>query len=448
MKPRLTALKTLRGIEEHQRYAHLALPAVLERGKLDARDRAFVTDLVYGIVRRRLSLDYLIERFSSRSLSRVDENTRELLELGLYQLIYMDRVPDHSVVDTSVELAKRRLKRGAEKFVNAVLREAVRRQDELPWPDRAKDELEFLSVFHSHPRWLVKLWVDELGLEAAEALLAAGNRRRGVTLRVNTRKTSIEEAASTLTEAGLSVRPGRYVPEALRVDGQPPRELFDRGLVYAQDEASMLVVKALGPRPGERIIEFAAAPGGKSTHIATSIDDMGEVVAVDLSPTRLALVTENAYRQGIGSIRTVEADAADLTALKEALGPGRQADRVLVDAPCSGLGVLAQRPDARWRKDPELIAELAELQQRMLENAAALVRPDGILVYSVCTISAAETTEVIERFFLGTDEFRPEPFIIAGIDSGFGGVLQLTPSEHDVDGMFIAKLIRCSPSSR
>ncbi len=448
LKPRLAALKLLHNIEAGQKYAHLALPAFLERGNLDARDRAFVTDLVYGVVRRRLSLDYLIERFSSRPFSHIDEDTRELLELGLYQLIYMDRVPDHSVVDTCVELAKKRLKRGAEKFVNAVLREAVRRQAELPWPDRAQDELEFLSIFHSHPRWLVELWADELGLAATEALLAADNRRRGVTLRVNTRKTSIEAAASMLTAAGLSVRPGRYVPEALRIEGQPPRELFERGLIYAQDEASMLVVKVLEPRPGERIIELGAAPGGKSTHIAVSIDDIGEVVAVDRSSTRLALVTENADRQGLGSIRTVEADATDLTALKEALGPNRQADRVLVDAPCTGLGILAQRPDARWRKKPELIAELAELQLRMLENAAAIVRPDGIIIYSVCTIVEAETRGVIRRFLLGTDEFRPEPFSIADLDSGFGGFLQLTPSEHDIDGMFIAKLVRRSPSSR
>ncbi len=444
----MAALKLLHNIEADQKYAHLALPVFLERGKLDARDRAFVTDLVYGVVRRRLSLDYLIEKFSSRPLSRVDDNTRQLLELGLYQLIYMDRVPDHSVVDTSVELAKRRLKRGAEKFVNAVLRGAVRRQDELPWPDRSRDELEFLSVFYSHPRWLVDLWVDELGLEAAEALLAADNRRRGVTLRVNTRKNSVEEATAILTEAGLSVQPGLYVSEALRVTGHPPSKFFERGLVYAQDEASMLVVEVLEPQRGERIIELGAAPGGKSTHIATTIDDIGEVVAVDRSSTRLALVTDNATHQGLGSIRAIEADATDLADLEKAIGQDVPADRVLVDAPCSGLGVLAQRPDARWRKDPEQIAELAELQLRMLENAAALVRPEGIIVYSACTIVKAETTEVIRRFLLGTDEFQPESFSVAGLDSGQSGFLQLTPSEHDIDGMFIAKLVRRSPSSR
>lgn len=432
----------LHNIEVDQKYAHLALPIFLERGKLDPRDRAFVTDLVYGTIRRRLSLDYLIEKFSSRPLSRIDENTRELLELGLYQLIYMDRVPDHSAVDTSVDLAKRRLKRGAEKFVNAVLRKAVRNRDDLPWPDRTKDELEFLSVFHSHPKWLVELWLDELGREAAEALLAANNRRRSVTLRVNTRKASIEDVVTKLTKAGLSTQPGLYAPEALRISGQTPREFFEQGLVYAQDEASMLVVNVLDPRPGEKIIEFGAAPGGKSTHIAASIDDRGQVLAVDRSSTRLTLVAENANRQGLESIRIVEADAGELTALEEALGLEGPADRVLVDAPCTGLGVLAQRPDARWRKKPEDIDELADLQLRMLKNAAALVRQGGILVYSVCTIVKAETTEVIRRFLVETDGFRPEPFSVATVDSGQSGFVQLTPGEHNIDGMFIAKLVR------
>ncbi len=437
----MAALKLLHNIEVDQKFAHLALPIFLERGKLDARDRAFVTEMVYGVLRRRLALDFLIERFSSRPMSRVDQATRELLELGLYQLLYMDRVPDHSAVDTSVEMAKRRLKRGAEKFINAVLRETVRRREELPWPDRAKDEVEFLSVFHSHPRWLVELWIDELGVERTEALLAANNRRRQVTLRINTRKASLEETTAALIQAGLTVSPGLYEPQAVRVDAHPPRFLFEKGLVYAQDEASMLVTKVLDPQSNELIVELGAAPGGKATHIAALTGDTGEVVAVDLNPARLGLVKENADRQGFGSIRTLEVDATDPIALQAAIGADRKVDRVLVDAPCSGLGVLAHRPDARWRKDPEQIAELAEIQQRMLVSAAALVGPGGVVIYSVCTITAHETTEVIKRFLSSNESFEAQAFTIAGFDSGPNGFLQLLPSEHDVDGMFIAKLV-------
>lgn len=439
LRARAMALRALRDIEHRQRYAHLALPAFLARTNLDQRDRRFVTDLVYGVIRRRLTLDWLLGQFAKRPASEIDEHALAILRLGLYQILFMDRVPDHSAVNTSVALAKRKLKRGAEKFVNAVLRESLRQQSQLPWPSRSEDEVGFLSAYYSHPRWQVELWLKEIGTEKTEALLEADNQRPRVTVRPNTLRTTTAGLRDELEKAGIRTGEGQYVKSALSVSELIPAHFFKGGLAYAQDEASQLVALVVDPQRGESVIEIGAAPGGKATGLAQLMGDEGEIAAVEINRSRLDILRENCRRLGVKSIRPVLADATNQLSLS-ALGLG-EADRVLLDAPCSGLGVLARRPDARWRKDQAQIAELALLQGQLLSTAASLVRTHGVLVYSVCTMTSAETTEVIAAFLTDHPEFAPEAFDLPSL-SAPEGTLQLWPDTHGLDGMFIAKLRR------
>jgi 16S rRNA (cytosine967-C5)-methyltransferase len=444
------AFEVLMDIDNRERFAHLAVPAALSESNLDARDRALLTELVYGVIRRRLSLDWLLSKFSTRPISQVEPEAVNLLRLGLYQLFFMDKIPEHAAVSTSVDLSKKYLRYGADKFVNAVLRRATRENPEDLWPDRTEDEIRYLSVYYSHPEWLVKLWSLELGLETTESLLAADNERPHVTLRTNTLKITREQLIDQLKKAGVEARPGLYSPEAVVVDRQVPPGMFREGLAYVQDEASMLVGRVVGPAAGDIVVDIGAGPGGKTSHIAQLMNNEGRIIAVDANKSRLDLVERNCHCLGVGNVETMLANA-----LESLTGLIHDVDRVLVDAPCSGLGVLARRPDSRWRKKAVDVGDLAALQLRMLEQAARLLRPGGILVYSVCTITQAETVGVTGAFLAANPEFKAVPFHLADLRSNTTGPdlpkwalvapegeLQLWPHIHGTDGMFIAKLAR------
>lgn len=395
-------------------------------------------------MRRTLSLDWLIEKFSDRDAAQIDPGALNLLRMGVYQLLFMDKVPDHAAVDATVNMAKKLPRGGLDKFVNAVLRRAARERSNIPWPDREKDTARFMSVFYSHPQWLVELWVRELGIQETEALLNADNVRPKVTLRVNTLKTTRDGLLTRLAEAGVEAEPGRFTPEAIIVERQAPPEIFQEGLAYAQDEASIVVGHVLGPKPGETVLDIGAGPGGKTTHLAQLMNNEGRIRAVDVNPSRLARVKENAERLGAVIVKMVPGDAAEISDSASGIKKGEKADKVLVDAPCSGLGVLARRPDARLRKTPETIEQLAALQKRILAASAVRVRPAGVLVYSVCTIARAETTDVISAFLAEHDDFELMPFSVSlggkTVLDARDGMLQLLPHLHGTDGMFIAKL--------
>jgi 16S rRNA (cytosine967-C5)-methyltransferase len=446
LSARDSALNVLIDIESRGRYAHLAVPAELAKSALDRRDRAFFTELVYGVLRQKLTLDWLIELFSARRIEKIEPRLKILLELGLYQLLYLDRVPDHAAVDSTVETAKKKFHAGAGKFANAILRRAARERDNLPWPAREGDLARFLSVYYSHPAWLVELWLEELGAEATESLLAADNLRPKVSLRTNFERLTRDELAAIVSSQGLQVSRGEVCPEALVLEGEsPPEEVLSAGLAYVQDQASMAVGRAVSPRPGETVIDLCAAPGGKATHLAELMTGRGRVFAVDINQGRLRLVAENARRLGADIVTTLAGDAAQPLNLPEA-------DSVLLDAPCSGLGVLRRRPDLRWRKTPEDITALAELQLSILKQAANYVRPGGWLTYSVCTITRAETYGTVAAFKAARADF--EQFTVGGqgAPSGAAAVhwadraapedpmsVQFRPDRDDTDGMFIAQ---------
>lgn len=424
MDARALAQKVLADVEAHEKYAHLALPAALSRTQLDERERAMATELVYGVLRRKLTLDWLVDEFASRPAKSLDPTLLIILELGVYQLVFLEKIPDHAAVGATVDLAKKIYHQGIAGFVNGVLRAVSRNRDKIVWPDREKDPAYFYSVFYSHPKWLVELWLNQLGPDETTALLTADNVRPKVTLRANTMKNSRLELMAWLTERGATVRPGIYSNDAIVVEtGRVPDECFRLGLSYAQDEASIAVGHIVDPAPGQTVIDLCAGPGGKATHLAQLMEDRGKVIAVDIHQSRLDLIKKNAMSLGVGIIKPTLGDALNPLPLPEA-------ESVLVDAPCSGLGVLARRPDMRWRKSPNDVPVLAGIQGRLLEAAQKYVKPGGHLTYSVCTMTLAETENVLERFLDNNPSYK------------VAKKQWFWPHKQATDGMFIAMLQR------
>ena len=430
------AFSFLRQYEKERGHVQLRLPKALSDSNLDRRERAFVTELVYGVLRSKLSLDWLISEFSSKKTASPDSDTKNVLRLGLYQLLYLDRVPNHAAVDTTVEIAKTHLHPSVVKFVNAVLRGAGRAKNQLPWPDRDKNEALFLSVFYSHPRWLVDFWLKELGVKTTEALLAADNERPKVTLRVNTLKTSKSDLVEVLGGYDIRSEEGQLCDEAVIIKSFIPDSIISKGLVYAQNEASIAVGHIVEPSAGQTVIDLCAGPGGKTTHLAQLMENRGKIIAVDASADRLSLIDQNSRRLGTSIIELVKGDATERLSLESA-------DNVLVDAPCTGLGVLARRPDSRWHKRREDIARLADLQVKILLRGADYVKEGGFLTYSVCTITKAETVGVVELFRKQRPDFEPVPIRLKNRgEVDVTASIQLQPYEHNTDGMFVARFQR------
>lgn len=424
---RVVALDALVRVEDGA-FAHVVLPAMLAQTDLDDRDRAFATDLVYGTVRAQRRIDDLLARVVKRPLRRLDPPVRAGLRLGAYQLLH--DTPAHAAVGSTVDAVGARSPR-ARGFVNANLRALTRLP--RPWPEPADD-----ATALSYPDWLVALLTDALGADDARAALEAMNEPAAVTLRPDPRQVTAAALADELRDAGAEVEPGRLVPDALVVRGvgDPGRLPAVRdGRASPQDQGSQAVVTVLAPEPGERVADLAAAPGGKATAIAERVGPHGAVVALDADAGRVRMIDGARHRIGLPNLSPIVADGRR-PPLREGVF-----DRVLLDAPCSGIGVLRRRPDARWRLRPESIDELAGLQCELLETAASLVRPGGVLVYSVCTLTAAETIAVDDWAAHALPDFAaltpPGPPWRA---HGRGALL--LPQDAATDGMYVLVLQR------
>jgi 16S rRNA (cytosine967-C5)-methyltransferase len=417
---RACAYAVVRRVFEFDAYADRAFHA--EADGLDGRERSFAMALAYGTVQRKATLDHVAGLLCDRPLRRLEPGVMAALRLGLMQLLFLDGVAEHAAVHESVELAKRH-SRGGSGLVNAVLRRAVR--EGRPILDALDDDTPAgAAIKHSVPPWLAELWWRELGPERARRLLAAINDPPESALRINTLVTEPAPAAAGL---GVVAHPASGIPEGLVLEG--PFDAYAspqwaRGELMPQSRASMLVARALEPRAGERVLDLCAAPGAKTTHLAALMCDQGELVAVERHPGRADSLRRTLDRMQVrhATVRTSDAAAPPAEADVAAY------DRVLVDPPCSGLGTLQSRPDLRWRTSPDRIAELARLQGRILAAGAAATRPGGTLVYSVCTISSAESDEIIDRFLAGTRGWE------ADLSRRLG------PDTDATDGFFIARL--------
>ena len=417
---RAVAFVVVRRVFEHGAYADRALRS--EAAGLGARDRALATALAYGVVQRRATLDHVLERLAGRPPSKLDAPILAAARLGLLQLLFMGGIAEHAAVNDSVELAKRS-SRGGAGLVNAVLRRAAREGRKL-LNELDDDTPSGAAVLHSVPEWLAELWFSELGAEDARALLSVLGDPAEAAIRVNT---LTARRADVLEILPVAAHPAPQLPEGIVLD-EPfdahGSQLFQSGAIMPQSRGSMLVSRTLDPQPGERVLDLCAAPGGKTTHIAALMNGVGEVVAVERHAGRAAALSRTCRRMEAEIVRVEIGDASEYVSASSF-------DRVLVDPPCSGLGTLQSRPDLRWRVSPESIAELAALQQRIMRAAAPLLTPGGLLVYSVCTISRAESVDVVERFLADRPDFALD-----------GETVQLRPDRDGTDGFFIARLRR------
>jgi 16S rRNA (cytosine967-C5)-methyltransferase len=424
---------------EQGAYADSAFRAEAASHDLEGRDRALAMRIAYGSVQRRATLDYLIERLTERSVDELDPPVTAALRLGLYQLVYLSGVADHAAVDESVELAKQG-HGGGHKLVNAALRRATREAQALVGSLGDGTPVE-AALRHSHPLWVADLWWEMLGREEALALMERDNEPAETAVRANALKATAAELVASLAGEGVAARTDSLVPEAVVLE-QPydlhRSRLFEEGVLMPQSRGSMLVARIVDPQPGERVLDLCAAPGAKTTHLAALMGDEGRIVAVDLHPRRAKAIAANCERLGVRSVEAREGDAGEPSF-------GEDFDRVLVDPPCSDLGALRSRPDARWRKTPAQVAELQVLQRQILDSAAVAVRPGGRLVYSTCTISPLENERQIADFLADRRDFSaidlsslyPQVAVAGG-----EGFLQTLPHRHGTDGFFIAAFER------
>jgi 16S rRNA (cytosine967-C5)-methyltransferase len=425
------------------------LPGALagSRARLDdERDRALTAEIVTGALRWQRSLDHLIVHFARRPLARLDPDVLAILRISVYQLLHLDRVPAAAVVDDAVDLTRAARKTSATGFVNAVLRAILRQRNRLPLPPRPDagrspdDALAYLGITHSHPDWLVSRWLDRYGFEATERWVQFDNRTAPLMLRANRLRVTRDGLQAALSRDGIETEPARYAPDGLVVTaGNPLRRPLDGSFVI-QDEASQLVTVSLGARPGERILDLCASPGGKTTAIAAEMGDAGMIVASDVRDRRLRLLRDTVGSSGAHSIRILHVDVHGPLPFQ------RPFDRVLVDAPCSGLGTIRRDPDIRWRRRPGDLAPLAEAQVALLHRAADIVRPGGRLVYATCSSEPEENDGVVERILrerpdLARVDLRGEsPILDPLLDED--GALRTLPFLHGLEAFFAAALER------
>jgi 16S rRNA (cytosine967-C5)-methyltransferase len=436
---RAVAVRVLERVETEAAFADLALDAELARHPLAPRDVALATELVYGTLRWQRYLDWIVAPHSKRRLAALDVRVRVLLRLTAYQLTFLERIPAFAAVNDAVTLA--RSAPGVAEYVNAVLRAFARRGAAEREPMPPRDATDALATRCSFPTWLAARWIARYGRDAATALMRALDERPSLAVRANTLRTSRDALIERLrVEDGVAARPARLAPEGLIVEGggAPGRwRTFGEGACVVQDEASMLVARLLDPEPGATIVDACAAPGTKTTHLAQLMDDRGRIIALDPQPGRLGRVAEAAMRLGVTIVESVEG-------LVEELAPrwAGAADGVLVDAPCTNLGVVRRNPEVKWRRQPADVVAAAERQRRILTAAATLVKSGGRLVYATCSLEPEENDDVVRAFLDGHRDFgvdTPAAFPVAPDSDGF---VRFLPHVHGTDGFTAIRLRR------
>ena len=438
--PRTCAFVALRSVHRGA-YADAALDRVLRQGDLSAVDRRLITELVYGSVRRQGTLDALIDQLGKKKAHQQPPDLRTILHLGLYQLRYLNQIPDAAAVNSTVGLAKENGFSGLSGFVNGLLRQYIRLAEKSADPLQVSENpVERLSVLYSYPTWIVEVWLEQLGLPETEQLCEWLNQPPVIDLRVNPLRTTIEQVESALQSSGVLVRRVPHLPQALRLIGSTGaiQNLpgFSEGWWTVQDSSAQLVGHLLDPQPGEVVIDACAAPGGKTTHIAELMGDKGTVWACDRAASRLRKLKENTERLQLQSIQIHVGDSR--SSQFNNLG-----DRVLLDVPCSGLGTLHRHADARWRQSKESIQELSLLQAELLSQVSDWVKPGGVLVYATCTLHPLENEAVIQTFLHSHQSWGIDLPIINFPAPGLAtakGAVEVWPHRHQMDGFFMIRL--------
>ena len=438
MDAREAALLTLNTCQRQGGWSDGALKKQLAAGGLEGREAALATQLCFGVVQNEMLLDFYISKFSNIPLRRMESKVIQALRLGLYQMLFLSKIPQSAAVNCSVELTRTHCKNPrAPGMVNAILRSLQRNLNQLPTIPQ-NDLAEYFSILYSHPVWLGEELLPLLGSEGTAEFLQANNSQPPMTAMVNTTKAAAQEATELLAEQGVEVTPHPWLENCLILNKTGNLERLDaygKGFFYVQDPASRLMALASGAAPGMRVLDMCAAPGGKSFAAAIQMDNQGEVISCDLHPHKKKLIQAGADRLGLSIIKPMTADGK--VRREEWVSAF---DLVLVDAPCSGLGVIRKKPDIRY-KDPKPLEDLPQVQQAILENAAGYVKPGGVLMYSTCTILPRENGEIVSAFLEKHPEFVREAFELPGAAGRVeAGEITLWPQVHQTDGFFICKL--------
>lgn len=438
--PRQLAFLALKDIYRQGAYTDIALDRVLRTATLNSADRGLLTELVYGCVRRTRSLDALIDQLGKKKADQQPPELRTILQIGLYQLRYQQRIPPSAAVNTSVELAKANGFKGLTGVVNGMLRQYTRLAESTTEPlQLPQDPIQQLGILYSFPDWIIQMWVEQIGTEETAKLCQWLNQAPTIDLRINPLQVSIEDVEAAMSTAGVEVQRVPHLPQALRIIGgagaigQLPG--FNQGWWTVQDSSAQLVTHLLAPQSGDVVIDACAAPGGKTTHIAELMQDQGKIWACDKTASRLNKLKENAQRLQLKSIQICTGDSRNYPQFLNS------ASHVLLDAPCSGLGTLHRRPDIRWRSTPANIDQLAILQSELLEQAASWVKPGGTLVYATCTLHPQENEKVIQSFLLRHANWQIEPPLnaLAALATPEGWI-KVWPHRVNMDGFFMVKL--------
>lgn len=426
-------------------YSNLILNKYLTQD-FSQKDRALVTELVYGVLKYKKRLDYVISQFSKINIDKISVPVLNAIRIGVYQLMFLDKIPDFASVNESVNIVKEMENPGAAKFTNAVLRHIAKEKQSIIYPDPIKQPVEYLSCYYSFEQWMVERWLNLFGYDFTKDLCEAFNERPRMCVRVNTLKTTPEELKSLFEKEGVEVKPGHIFKEAFYLVNPPQlKQLksFRDGLFQPQDESSMVASRALGVESSDRVLDVAAAPGGKTCHMAQIMENKGSIEAWDIHPHRVKLIDEVCERMGVTIVRA---------RVRDSRVPDPEDfykfDKVLVDVPCSGLGVLRRKPDIKWSKTMEEIRALNVEQKKILEVCSRYVKKGGVLVYSTCSIEPEENWKIVDTFLENNghfvyDDMRPYlPQKLWGDVKYHPGWIQLYPNIHEVDGFFVARLKR------
>jgi 16S rRNA (cytosine967-C5)-methyltransferase len=434
------AVKILSRFERSDAYLDKLLNNELVNRDFNQMDKGLLTELVNGVIRWRWKLDWVLTGFYQGDYLKCLNVVKNSLRVGLYQILFLTKIPVSAAVNESVEIVKKIQGEKTAGLVNAVLRNIARNIENVRYPEREEDLQYYLSVFYSHPRWMVKRWLDRFGEQQAEALLSANNRRPFIPIRVNLMKASAEQIIQYFNENDISYFVSRYLPQSIiikspRLDIKSLR-IFTDGIITIQDTSAALAAKLANPQPGQRVLDLCAAPGGKSFFLAELMKNQGRVIALDKYPSKLRFINEGAQRLGLDIINTKAEDASNVI-FEE------QFDIVFADVPCSGLGTISKKPDIKWKREREDIPQLQAIQRRILINAVNHVKPGGTIVYSTCTIEPEENTDNIKWFLETFPNFEldlAEKYLPSEVCKD--GFLQTFSHIHYIDGAFAARLVK------
>ncbi|MFS0672385.1 16S rRNA (cytosine(967)-C(5))-methyltransferase RsmB [Ornithinibacillus sp. 179-J 7C1 HS] len=443
---RNTAIELLLRIEQDSGYSHLLINHEIKSKNISPKDEGLLTELVYGTLQYKMTLDYYIAAFIDKN-KKLSPWVRMLLRMSIYQMIYLDKVPDHAIIHEAVEIAKQRGHKGVASLINAVLRNIQR--NGVPSTNDIEDPVKRLSIETSHPEWLVKRWVNCYGYETTKEMCVANLHHKPISIRIQPMKISRIEAMEQLESDGFTVSPSTFSEQGIIIEKGNilKSSLFTKGMITIQDQSSMLVGEMINAQPGQTILDACSAPGGKATHIAEKMRNEGNVFAHDLHKKKIKLIDEKAKELTLTNIKAEQMDARKLRERYEE----DTFDRILVDAPCSGLGVMRGKPDIKYNKSEEDIERLSEIQKEILSTIAPLLKPNGLLVYSTCTVDPSENEKVVQDFLSRNQNYEIDQEFFNELPSELKNAqgvtkygLQLFPQNYQTDGFFLTRLMRKS----